>query len=78
MQCFKDVVRTKDKLQYRKVTRVLKVMSPLAGHQDMQCFKDVVRTKDKLLKRKGTHVLLPWQSHVAGHAVLQGCGTCQR
>ncbi len=28
MQCFKDVVCTKDKLQYRKVTRVLKVMSP--------------------------------------------------
>jgi hypothetical protein len=45
---------------------------------DMQCFKDVVCTKDKLLYGKGTHVLLPWRGHVAGHAMLQGCGTYQR
>jgi hypothetical protein len=55
MQCFKDVVRTKDKLLYRKVTFFPgEAMSP-----DLQCFKDLVCTKEKLLNRKGTHVILP-------------------
>jgi hypothetical protein len=56
MQCFKDVVSTKDKLLYQKVAFFPgEIMSP-----DKQCFKDVVRTKDKLLYRKVTRVLLPW------------------
>jgi hypothetical protein len=74
MQCFKDVIRTKDILLFRKVTFFPdKAMSP-----DMQYFKDVVRTRDKLLYRKVTRVLLPWRSHVAGRAVFQGCGTYHR
>jgi hypothetical protein len=74
MQCFKDVVSTKDKLLYQKVAFFPGEIMSL----DMQCFKDVVSTKDKLLFRKDTHVLLPWRDHVAGHAVLQGCGKYQR
>ncbi len=44
---------------------------------DMQCFKDVVSTQGKLLYRKVT--FFPGEAkYVAGHAVLQGCGTYQR
>jgi hypothetical protein len=38
MQCFKDVVRTKDKLLYQKVAFFPgEIMSP-----DMQCYKHVI------------------------------------
>jgi hypothetical protein len=56
MQCFKDVVRTRDKLLYR----IAAFFPGKAMLPDMQCFKDVVRTRDKLLYRKVTYVLLPW------------------
>ncbi len=53
MQCFKDVVRARDKLlNIEKVP-----MSFFPGDAispDTQCFKDVVRAKDKLLYREVT------------------------
>jgi hypothetical protein len=74
-QCFKDVVRTKDKLLYRQVVTHVLILwgSHDAGHAVLQgC--DMYQRYITISKSD----LLPWRGHVARHAVLQGCGKYQR